>query len=1536
MEIRANINNEDVVIVYNLQMQSQTNQVIMTPLPNQEDELEKLSYAANAQFNFDCDVVWIGNEGDNSINFGNDHIIDIIGTTDHDINIQKSAQYDKEKGIINYKINMTSYGNNMNIKVDDVFTGTAVIFNKDVQLNSSIGTDLSNILPTYNDTGFSLTIPEMKDQEVIEIQYSAKVNYENIKDGYIDIDDTQNSVKVTSDENEEKNSSAGINHESAYTYAKKGTEFKGEDLKPTDDNQYYIIEWTIDVNPDFKNIGDIEVKDILLNTDIQKYDQNSFVITRYTSDNQSYQVNQDVQFDDQDTSWNIVLPSVYEGNPVKYTIQYKTLIDKTVIDNLYIDTVVQNKLDTNGDKDDGTISVTLPAQKEFTVSKKYENAQLENHTVDWVIETTIPKEGYQTLTVTDNLPQIWKDNVHYIPAVKETDIIVLLEDKTLLQNQDYRIQWNGDKSQFILIFDQGISAGENERVLTIRYTTDYGNWPDGQMQINTAIVKANGKENSASAEFTPINKSIEKNIQNSQTLSPSNQYVYYQVGISGITDNDLDENGYVTVTDTFNGDILKYDPNIWDTNSLNVYYTNNPGFWGGQSSGEHRYQVTDHGDGTISFKFKPFQDQGKYYARYYFSYRLSIKDDAALNQLIEEAAKQGTTQLISDLLKNTASFAGMESSCTVPFQSNQLNKTLITGASSQNQYTATWKIIVNEKALRLNNGHSMTITDTFTAEDDHNNLGMNYVYGSMKVKYNGIEQNIEDIDYSITDNGNLEWVIPDETKVEIEYQTRLSTTVELEDGQSYSYSNHASLSGNIGDSTSSGSIVFDISGTGSASSVSFEIVKQDVEDLTKGLKGAVFEIYAMNQDGKLVPIQTVDGDPVIPTYTTDDNGIATVVSNQEQNGWSLWTHRVYYIVEKVAPEGYDLTYPYDKENLQPIAKIWINEFGNYEISGSGEVEKPDDALEVNTGGQVFIVNGQVVVPVKKVVNGGTWGNTDQYIIKIETDNPNAPLPKDTEIVLTQDRQEDQFILSGFTQPNQTYEYIITEQKGNKDNVKYSEALYRLTVKTQIVNEKLSVETSLFKIKDDNGTGVDYRVDDATFINSIINNGTGSLTISKTVEGIVTNQSFDFEIQLSSPLTGKYGDLEFNNGKAYASLKDGEIITISGLPAGIQYNVIELDANSGNYLTSSENAEGIITADVTKACQFKNTYYKINIPISKQWLDDNDNDGKRPESITVRLLRDGKETGQTLVLNEGNQWQGQFTDLAKYEDGKKIDYTIAEAKVEGYTSQITGSMEEGFVIANSHEKEQVSISGTKTWNDNDNSDGKRPESITVNLYANGRLIESREVSAKDGWKWTFRDLDRYQDGQDITYTITENAVEGYQSIIDGYDIENIYTPEHISITVMKQWLDDNDNDGKRPESITVRLLRDGKETGQTLVLNEGNQWQGQFTDLAKYEDGKKIDYTIAEAKVEGYTSQITGSMEEGFVITNVKENIIVNKSDSFNNNITGEINIDKKDSFDSIKTDDESYLTISTFLFMTSLLGIIILGAYEFYLKKVNK
>ncbi|WP_257646468.1 MULTISPECIES: Cna B-type domain-containing protein [Streptococcus] len=40
---------------------------------------------------------------------------------------------------------------------------------------------------------------------------------------------------------------------------------------------------------------------------------------------------------------------------------------------------------------------------------------------------------------------------------------------------------------------------------------------------------------------------------------------------------------------------------------------------------------------------------------------------------------------------------------------------------------------------------------------------------------------------------------------------------------------------------------------------------------------------------------------------------------------------------------------------------------------------------------------------------------------------------------------------------------------------------------------------------------------------------------------------------------------------------------------------------------------------------------------------------------------------------------------------------------------------------------MSLSGTKTWDDNNNQDGKRPDSITVILLANGTKVASQEVT-----------------------------------------------------------------------------------------------------------------------------------------------------------------------------------------------------------------
>ncbi len=90
---------------------------------------------------------------------------------------------------------------------------------------------------------------------------------------------------------------------------------------------------------------------------------------------------------------------------------------------------------------------------------------------------------------------------------------------------------------------------------------------------------------------------------------------------------------------------------------------------------------------------------------------------------------------------------------------------------------------------------------------------------------------------------------------------------------------------------------------------------------------------------------------------------------------------------------------------------------------------------------------------------------------------------------------------------------------------------------------------------------------------------------------------------------------------------------------------------------------------------------------------------------------------------------------------------------------------------------MDLSGTKTWDDKENQDGKRPESITIHLFADSEEVDSVTVSKADGWSWTFSDLPTYKDGVEIVYTIAEDTVEDYTAVpaADGSGVTNSYTP-----------------------------------------------------------------------------------------------------------------------------------------------------------------
>lgn len=271
--------------------------------------------------------------------------------------------------------------------------------------------------------------------------------------------------------------------------------------------------------------------------------------------------------------------------------------------------------------------------------------------------------------------------------------------------------------------------------------------------------------------------------------------------------------------------------------------------------------------------------------------------------------------------------------------------------------------------------------------------------------------------------------------------------------------------------------------------------------------------------------------------------------------------------------------------------------------------------------------------------------------------------------------------------------------------------------------------------------------------------------------------------------------------------------------------------------------------------------KTSATVTKIWNDAENQDGKRPESITVSLLADGKETGKTVTLSVENNWKQTISDLPEKADGKAIEYTWTEETLpEGY--ELTDNSKNGTVttLTNTYAPETTSITGTKTWDDADNQDGKRPESIVVNLLANGEIAASQTVKADEAgnWTYTFKDLPKYANGKEITYTVTEEAVEGYETSVDGFNITNTYTTETTEVKGSKTWNDADNQDGKRPESITVRLLANGEEKdSQTVTADENGNWTYSFENLPKYEAGKEIVYTVTEDAVADYTTEITG-------------------------------------------------------------------------------
>lgn len=316
---------------------------------------------------------------------------------------------------------------------------------------------------------------------------------------------------------------------------------------------------------------------------------------------------------------------------------------------------------------------------------------------------------------------------------------------------------------------------------------------------------------------------------------------------------------------------------------------------------------------------------------------------------------------------------------------------------------------------------------------------------------------------------------------------------------------------------------------------------------------------------------------------------------------------------------------------------------------------------------------------------------------------------------------------------------------------------------------------------------------------------------------------------------------------------------------------------------------------------------IDISVEKVWEDGNNRDGKRVDFVYAYLYKNGKKTDTYRKLDANNNWSSTFTGLDKYDSkGNNIEYSVGEdtegskwkaLKNAGYENPVvSGNMKNGFKITNRYTPEKVTISAKKNWSDDNNRDNYRCNAITATLYANGTKVTKDAggnsitnpitLNSSNNWQATFStNLYRYENGKIIDYTVKEVSASGGDiskysvDIIETeanktiiFNINNTHTPEKTSVPVTKEWDDDNNRDGIRPSSIKVTLYKTVNGTKSAVSTAEikpdanGNWPTYTFTNLYKYENGKHITYTVEEAAIDGYTTQITGS-QSGYTITN---------------------------------------------------------------------
>ncbi len=284
---------------------------------------------------------------------------------------------------------------------------------------------------------------------------------------------------------------------------------------------------------------------------------------------------------------------------------------------------------------------------------------------------------------------------------------------------------------------------------------------------------------------------------------------------------------------------------------------------------------------------------------------------------------------------------------------------------------------------------------------------------------------------------------------------------------------------------------------------------------------------------------------------------------------------------------------------------------------------------------------------------------------------------------------------------------------------------------------------------------------------------------------------------------------------------------------------------------------------------------VDIAVSVNWNDADNQDGLRPEFVEAELYAGDASTGKKVKLTADNEWKATFEGLAVNKNGKPIEYSLVSTKAEGYEIKTTGSATEGLVLNYTHAVKTVDVKATVVWADGNNRDGVRPETVSLQLKADGEnLGDVITVNEKSKWTKTWTGLGEYKAGKEVVYTVEvvglKGGEDGYTAEITGdagtgFTITATHVPAVAEIKASVNWDDADNQDAIRPEFVEAELYAGDVSTGKKVKLTADNKWTASFGEMDLKKDGKTIDYTLVATKVDGYDCVVEGSPAKGLIL-----------------------------------------------------------------------